>query len=127
MLSSRPTLLGVFAAALVAGVCGGLVGIGGGTVLVPLLVLLFGFDQQVAQGTSLVALVPPTGLLAFFAYYRAHQVNIPVGLMIIPGVFLGGIVGGKLANALSPHRMRAVFAVFLFLLGALQIVAAWKR
>jgi uncharacterized protein len=127
MPSSRVTFWGVFAAAIIAGVCGGLVGIGGGTVLVPLLVLLFGFDQQVAQGTSLVALVPPTGLLAFLTYYHVHQVNIPVGLMIIPGVFLGGILGGKLANALSPHRMRAVFAVFLFLLGAWQVVAAWTR
>lgn len=119
--------VGVFGAALVAGVCSGLFGIGGGTLLVPLLVLLFAFDQQSAQGTSLVALVPPTGLLAFLTYYRAHEVDVRVGLLIIPGVFFGGILGGKVANALSPHRMRAVFAVFLFLLGAWQIAAAWLR
>jgi uncharacterized protein len=127
MPSARARLLGVFAVAVVAGVCGGLVGIGGGTVLVPLLVLLFAFDQQTAQGTSLVALVPPTGLLGFLAYYHAKEVDIPVGLLIIPGVFLGGILGGKLANALTPHRMRAVFAVFLFLLGIWQIVVAWTK
>lgn len=50
MPSSRVQLLGVFVAAAVAGVCGGLFGIGGGTLLVPLLVLLFAFDQQSAQG-----------------------------------------------------------------------------
>lgn len=127
MLRSPAIFLGVFGAALVAGVCGGLFGIGGGTLLVPLLVLLFAFDQQSAQGTSLVALVPPTGLLAFLTYYRAHQVDLVVGSLIIPGVFLGGILGGKMANALSPHRMRAVFAVFLFLLGAWQVAAAWMR
>jgi uncharacterized protein len=119
--------IGVFAAAVVAGVCGGLVGIGGGTVLVPLLVLVFGFDQQTAQGTSLVALVPPTGLLGFLAYYNAHEVNIPVGLLIIPGVFFGAILGSKLANALSPLRMRAVFALFLFLLGVWQIASLWIK
>lgn len=127
MHRSRARLVGILGAALVAGVCSGLFGIGGGTLLVPLLVLLFAFDQQLAQGTSLVALVPPTGLLAFIAYYRAHQVDIPAGLLTVPGVFLGGIVGGKLANALTPHRMRAVFAVLLFLLGVWQIFATWTR
>lgn len=127
MPSSRARLAGILCAALVAGVCSGLFGVGGGTLLVPLLGLLFAFDQQSAQGTSLVALVPPTGLLAFIAYYRAHEVNIPVGLLIVPGVFLGGILGGKLANALTPYRMRAVFAGLLFLLGIWQIFAAWLR
>jgi uncharacterized protein len=127
MPSSRVMLLGIFVAALIAGVCGGLFGVGGGTLLVPLLVLLFAFDQQSAQGTSLVALVPPTGLLGFLTYYHAHQVDVRVGLLIVPGVFLGGILGGKVANVLSPHRMRATFAVFLFLLGVWQIVAAWTR
>lgn len=127
MPSMRARLLGILGAALIAGVCSGLFGVGGGTLLVPLLVLTFGFDQQLAQGTSLVALVPPTGLLAFITYYRAHQVDIPAGLLMVPGVFLGGILGGKLANALTPHRMRAVFAVLLLLLGAWQIFAAWTR
>lgn len=127
MPNFRVVLLGVFAAAFVAGVCGGLFGVGGGTLLVPLLVLLFAFDQQSAQGTSLIALVPPTGLLAFLTYYHAHQVDVRVGLLIIPGVFLGGICGGKMANALSPYRMRAIFAIFLFLLGAWQVTAAWTR
>lgn len=120
-------LWGILVAALVAGICSGLFGIGGGTLLVPLLVLIFGFGQQRAQGTSLVALVPPTGLLAFMTYYRAHQVDIRVGMLIVPGVFLGGFLGGRLANSLSPHRMRITFAAFLFLLGAWQVVSAWTK
>lgn len=127
MPDRRARWFGIFAAAAVAGMCGGFFGIGGGTLLVPLLALLFAFDQQSAQGTSLVALVPPTGLLAFLAYYQARQVNIMAGLLLIPGVFFGGIVGSKIANALTPHRMRAVFAVLLFLLGGWQIAAAWFR
>jgi uncharacterized membrane protein YfcA len=47
------------------GVLSGLFGVGGGILLVPLLVLVLGFEQHIAQGTSLVVLVPPTGLLAF--------------------------------------------------------------
>ncbi|MGH9706921.1 MAG: TSUP family transporter [Candidatus Acidiferrales bacterium] len=117
----------IFAVACVCGVCSGLVGIGGGVVLIPLLVLLFAFDQHIAQGTSLIALVPPTGLLAFLEYYHAHQVSIKTGLWMIPGVFLGGILGGKLATRLSARRMRFVFAGFLFMLGSWQVLAAWAH
>ena len=113
----------IFATACVVGICSGLFGVGGGV----LLVLLLGFDQHTAQGTSLIALVPPTGLLAFLAYYRAHQVNVRVGLLIIPGVILGGVAGGELAKRMSQRRMRILFAVLLFAVGAWQVATAWTR
>lgn len=127
MSESRSRLLWILATAIVAGIGSGLVGIGGGTLLVPFLVLLFGFEQHRAQGTSLIALVPPTGLLAFLAYYRAHEVNIRLGLLIIPGIVVGGWIGGKLANSLGQRKMRVTFAFLLFLLGAWQIVWAWVK
>ena len=111
--------------ASVVGVAAGLFGVGGGVLLVPLLVLLFGFEQHTAQGTSLVALVPPVGILAFLNYANAHQVSWTVGLLIMPGVFLGGLLGSRLAQKLSPRRMRRVFAIFLFILGIWQITSAW--
>jgi uncharacterized membrane protein YfcA len=120
-------LAAIFVAACVVGICSGLFGVGGGVLLVPLLVLLLGFDQHTAQGTSLIALVPPTGLLAFLAYYRAHQVDVKVGLLIIPGVLLGGVVGGGLAERMSPRRMRIVFAILLFAVGAWQVGSAWTK
>lgn len=107
------------------GVCAGLFGVGGGVILVPLLALLFGFEQHQAQGTSLVALVPPTGLLAFINYAQAGAVNWIVGLLIMPGVFLGGLFGGRIAQKLTPQRMRRVFAAILFALGIWQVVSAW--
>lgn len=75
--------------ACVVGVAGGLFGLGGGVLLVPLLVLLFAFEQHKAQGTSLIALVPPTGLLGFLNYAHAHEVAWTFGLLLMPGVFLG--------------------------------------
>lgn len=102
-------------------------GIGGGVLLVPLLALLYGFSQHRAQGTSLVALIAPTGVLAFIAYARKGFVSWPAGLLLIPGVFLGGIAGGRLAEKLQPHRMRQVFAGILFALGAWQVFGAWWR
>ena len=117
-------LWGIFAVSLVGGVCGGLLGVGGGVVLVPLLIMIFGFEQHRAQGTSLVALVPPTGLLAFLTYYHAHEVDVKVGLFFIPGILVGGLLGGRLAARLSSRRMQVVFACFILLLGVWQVVSA---
>src|SRR5215470_113525 len=111
---------GIFLAACICGVASGMFGIGGGVLLVPLLGLLFSFTQHRAQGTSLVALIPPTGALALLAYARGGFVSWRTGLLLIPGVFLGGIVGGKLAEKLKPQRMRQVFAGTLFALGVWQ-------
>jgi uncharacterized membrane protein YfcA len=102
-------------------------GIGGGVLLVPLLGLLFGFSQHRAQGSSLVALIFPTGVLALLAYSKEGFVSWKTGLLLMPGVFLGGIAGGILAKKINPRRMRQVFAAILVILGAWQSVSAWWR
>ncbi|MGC2527969.1 MAG: sulfite exporter TauE/SafE family protein [Candidatus Acidiferrum sp.] len=118
---------GIFVAACVCGVASGLFGIGGGVLLVPFLALFFSFGQHRAQGTSLIALIPPTGLLAFLAYAKADYVSWKSGLLLIPGVFAGGILGGWLAKRLEPRRMRQVFAGLMFALGMWQAVGAWRH
>ena len=125
--SSPAQLAGIAATAAFCGVAAGMVGIGGGVLLVPLLGLLFGFPQHLAQGTSLVALIPPTGLLAFLAYAQAGYVNWQAGLLLIPGVFVGGILGGALARRLNARRMRQVFAALMLVLGLWQVFSAWGR
>jgi uncharacterized protein len=119
--------VGIFALASVCGVASGMFGIGGGTLLVPLLGLLYGFTQHRAQGTSLIALIPPTGLLAMLAYSKGGYVSWKTGLLLIPGVFIGGIAGGKLAEWIMPQQMRKIFAGILFALGAQQALSAWWR
>lgn len=116
---------GIFLTAGFCGVAAGMVGIGGGVLLVPLLGLLFGFSQHRAQGTSLIALIPPTGLLAFLTYAKAGYVSWPTGFLLIPGVFLGGILGAIMARRLNPKSMRKVFAALMFLLGVWQVFSAW--
>jgi uncharacterized protein len=122
---SRST--GILAIACVCGVAAGMFGVGGGVLLVPLLGLLFAFEQHRAQGTSLIALIPPTGVLALMAYSKEGFVSWKTGLLLIPGVFLGGIAGGKLAKWIKPRLMRQIFAGILFALGALQAFSAWWR
>jgi uncharacterized membrane protein YfcA len=116
----------IFLVACVVGVMAGLFGVGGGVLLVPLLVLVFNFDQHTAQGTSLVALVPPTGVLAFEEYYRAGQVHLLDGFLIMPGIFLGALAGSHWAQSFSASRMRRVFAAGLFMIGAWQVISAWR-
>jgi len=113
--------LWLFLAAAAIGAAGGLLGVGGGILFVPLLVLLFGFGQHRAQGTTLIAMVPPTGLLAFLNYARAHQVDWRVGLLLMPGVFVGGVLGARLALRLAPRPMRIVFAALVLLMGAFEL------
>jgi len=117
----------IFVAACVCGIASGMFGIGGGVLLVPFLALFFAFAQHRAQGTSLIALIPPTGLLAFFAYARAGYVSWRIGLLLVPGVFVGGILGGWLAKRLPPRRMRQVFAGLMLVLGVWQVASAWWR
>jgi hypothetical protein len=115
---------GILAVAGVCGIASGMFGIGGGVLLVPLLGLFFAFTQHRAQGTSLVALIPPTGVLALLTYAKQGYVSWRIGLLLIPGVFLGGIAGGILAKKIQPRRMRQVFAGILFVMGVFQALFA---
>jgi hypothetical protein len=67
---------------LLAGVVSGLVGIGGGVIVIPALIYLFGFSQHIAQGTTLAMLVPPIGILAALTYYRQGYVNLGVAALL---------------------------------------------
>jgi uncharacterized membrane protein YfcA len=102
---------------LAAGILSGLVGIGGGILIVPSLVLLFGFTQAQAQGTTLAAMVPPIGLLAAYVYYQKGNVNINSALFIAVGFIVGGLLGAKIANNMSNYALQKVFAVVLILVG----------
>ena len=95
------------------GVLSGLVGIGGGALLIPILIYGYHFDQHKAQGTSLAMLLAPSGFLAFWKYYKAGNADLVVGLWIAVGVFLGGYFGGELAQRLSDVALRRGFSVFL--------------
>lgn len=101
---------------LMAGILSGMIGIGGGVILVPALVFIFGMTQHQAQGTTLALMVPPVGLLAVWSYYARGYVDFKIAGLIIIGFFLGGLVGGKLAVGVSNAILQKVFAVALFLI-----------
>ena len=100
------------------GVISGIIGIGGGVVLVPALMWMLGMDQHKAQGTSLASLLLPTGIFAFWTYYRAGNADLRVGLLVAAGFAVGGLFGGFGAQYVSELWLRRIFAVVLISIGA---------
>ena len=101
---------------VLAGIFSGLFGIGGGIILIPILMFLFKLPQATANGTSLVALLLPVGILAVWQYYKAGKIgpeNIKAGLLIAVGLFIGAYFGARLAIFLPPQLLKKAFAVFL--------------
>ena len=101
---------------LAAGTLSGLVGIGGGIIIIPALVMLFGLTQHQAQGTTLALLIPPIGILAAWTYYKQGFVDIPIALYIILGFVAGSYLGAKVATRLNEATLERVFGVFLLLI-----------
>src|SRR5437667_10372765 len=100
---------------LVAGVVSGLFGVGGAVVIIPGLVMLANLPQHTAHGTSLAALLLPVGILGALEYYKRGQVNIPYAAVIAAGLFVGALVGAKLAGSLSDVALRRAFGGLLLL------------
>lgn len=98
---------------LVAGGLGGMIGLGGGIILIPALILIMKLDQQTAQGTSIAVMLPPIGLLAVYNYYKAGYVNTKYAMIIAAAFMIGGYFGSLLALRLSPDLMRKIFSVLL--------------
>jgi uncharacterized membrane protein YfcA len=106
-------ILGYGILGLTAGAISGLLGIGGAIVIIPALVFIFGFSQKMAQGTTLLLMVPPIGLLAALQYYRGGNIDLKAGAIIAALFFVGGFFGAKLADLIDPALMRKIFAVCL--------------
>lgn len=103
---------------VLAGVCGGLFGIGGGIIIVPFLILAAGFTQKKAQGTSLVALLAPVGLFGLLEYWKEGQADLAKGAWIALGFVAGAYLGSRIAIGLDEMVMRKAFAIFLVAVGA---------
>lgn len=106
---------------LAAGIMSGLLGIGGATIVIPILICWFGLSQHLAQGTTLAMMVPPIGILAAWYYWRSGQVNIGWAALLCLGFVFGGLIGAYFANLLPELILRRLFGLF-FLLIALRLI-----
>jgi hypothetical protein len=118
--------LELFGAAFIASVCGSMVGLGGGFILVPLLRLVFGLPPAEAAGTSLV-LVTANSAAGAFTYFLQRQINVRLGLIFACGGLPGSVLGAILAKYISGPAFDWIFSIFLLVIAADMIFNAKLR
>jgi uncharacterized membrane protein YfcA len=114
---------------IVLGVCAGLVcgtlGLGGGIVFIPALVILWSFEQKSAQGTALAVMVPMT-LLGALRYWKNPEIDmsLTIILLIVLGALVGVLAGTELASRLPDQVLRKIFAIFLVAAAVRMFIAS---
>lgn len=109
---------------LAAGVLAGLFGIGGGVLIVPALIYFAAMPIKTATGTSLGALLLPVGLLGALAYWKAGHVDVRASLLVAAGLFIGALLGARVALTINSAALQRGFAVFLVLVAIRMFMKA---
>lgn len=106
--------IAVAAIGLLSGLVGGLFGVGGGVVIVPLLILALGISTKTAIGTSLAVIIP-TSIMAALRHYQLGNVDLRLAALMAAGALIGALAGASLTAYVSGEWLRRGFAVFLIL------------
>ncbi len=105
--------IGILIVGILAGVMSGLFGIGGGIVMVPTLIAIFGMNMLDANATSLAAMLLPVGIFGVMNYYKAGYINLKDSLWIALGLFGGSFFGAELAVTLDVNLLAKLYAAYL--------------
>jgi len=110
--------LGLIVLGLAAGIISGTLGLGSGTILIPAMVMLFGFAQKSAQGTALAVMVP-MALLGAILYWRDETiaVDLTAAAIIAAGTVIGAVIGWQIVRNIPAVTLKRVFAVYLLVIG----------
>lgn len=121
--------IGFLVLGILAGIMSGLFGIGGGIIMVPALVALFGLDLLDANATSLAAMLLPVGIFGVINYYKAGYINLKDSLWISLGLLCGSFFGAELAVSVNVSLLSKLYAGILLYVavGYLDIPALLKR
>jgi uncharacterized membrane protein YfcA len=114
----------LLAVGLLAGFLSGMVGIGGGIIIVPVLVYFLGFTQHQAQGTTLFMFLLPIGILGVMNYHKQGYVDYKTAFIICSTFVFGSYFGSKLAISLDQKTIKQIFGAVIILLGAKMLF--WK-
>jgi uncharacterized membrane protein YfcA len=115
------TALFAVALGIGSGIVSGMLGVGGGVVMIPGLVLALGMTQHVAEGTSLLVIIP-TAVVGSFTLWRRGYVMLLTAAIIGAGGIGGALAGSHLALAVPGRTLRIVFVVYLILIGLRMVV-----
>jgi uncharacterized protein len=118
MKMSVSTLLLLLLIGAVTGVMAGMLGIGGAIIMIPAMVFILGFSQQMAQGTSLAVMLPPIGIFAAYNYWKAGHVNLTFALILAGAFIVGSFFGSKIALQMPQAILKKIFGILLLLVAA---------
>lgn len=119
------TALILFIIGLASGIISGM-GIGGGTILIPALVLFIKPEQHIAQSVNLIFFIP-TAIVALVIHIRNRRIDFKIVLPIVAAGLAGSLIGSKLAVSLSSVALRKWFGIFLLAMGCYEMMRKSKR
>ncbi|MBI2721463.1 MAG: sulfite exporter TauE/SafE family protein [Bacteroidetes bacterium] len=102
---------------LLAGFLSGLIGIGGGIIIVPVLVYLLNYDQKTAQGTTLFMFLLPIGILGVYNYYKGGFLDYKTALIMAATFIIGSYFGSKTVMVMDTKIVKQMFGAFIILIG----------
>jgi uncharacterized protein len=117
--------LGLLATGVVTGILAGLLGVGGGVIVVPVLMLLFGTSDLVAKGTSLLMMIP-TAISGTVGNIRRRNVDLVAAACVGLAACTTTAVGAWIAALIDPQVGNILFAIFLIVIAAQMAVRAWR-
>jgi len=106
---------------LLGGIVSGSLGVGGGIIIVPALVYFIGFNQHLAQGTSIAILLPPTGILAAMQYYKKGFIDIKVAIILMTIFVVGAYFGSLISLNIPAKTLKKVFGLFMLVISLKMI------
>lgn len=115
----------LFLIGLLSGVISGM-GIGGGTILIPGLIIFSNLSQHQAQGINLAVFIP-IATVALITHYKKNNVDIKTAMPIIVTGIIGAFIGSSMAIKMTPSFLRKIFAAFLFVMGAYEMFGKTKK
>lgn len=115
----------LFFIGLLSGIISGM-GIGGGTILIPGLILFSNLNQHQAQGINLTVFIP-IAMVALITHYKENNIDLKTAVPIIITGIIGAFIGSSMAMKMTPSILRKFFATFLFVMGVYEIFGRKKK
>ncbi len=120
------TLLLTLAIGLVGGVLSGLLGIGGGVVLIPMMVFILGIAQHTAQGISMLVIIP-TALVALWHFHKDKMVDYRMAGLLALGAVSGALITANFVQYIPGNDLKKLFGVFIIYTGIRMVMAKPKK
>ncbi|WP_371371179.1 sulfite exporter TauE/SafE family protein [Sporomusa aerivorans] len=120
------TILVIFVMGLSVGVLSGLLGIGGGVVLVPMMVFLLGIAQHTAQGISMLVIIP-TAIVSVWQFYSDKLINYQAAVYIAAGAVAGALISANFVQDVPADLLKRIFGIFVVYSGVKMILGTRKK